>query len=140
VEAESVAYLVASVHRIDADDYTFPYVAGWIGGNNASIVLEATGKRILATAHDILEQVETSMATALDDNDTNERPSLVSARARIDPGITPERVPSHDLPTPNASASESASATEARIPRVGVRAQMLATTSNRTQSTSARPR
>ena len=81
VEAESVAYLVASVHGIDADDYTFPYVAGWIGSNNPSTVLEATGKRVLATAHDILEQVETSMATALGNNDTIEHPGLGSTEA-----------------------------------------------------------
>src|SRR5674476_397137 len=106
VEAESVAYLVASVHGIDADDYTFPYVAGWIGRNKASAVLEATGKRVLATAHDILEQVETSMATALGDNDTTERPSLVLARAANHPGITPESAPGSQLPAPESRAAQ----------------------------------
>jgi len=95
VEAESVAYLVASVHEIDADDYTFPYVAGWIGRNDPSTVLEATGKRVLATAHDILEQVETMMATPVSGNDTPARPSLVLVRAAIDPGITPQSDASH---------------------------------------------
>src|SRR5665811_1675589 len=106
VEAESVAYLVASVHGIDADDYTFPYVAGWIGRNNPSTVLEATGKRVLATAHDILEQVETSMATALDDNDTTERPSLVLSRAANHPGITPQSAPGSQLPAPEAFTAQ----------------------------------
>jgi hypothetical protein len=106
VEAESVAYLVASVHGIDADDYTFPYVAGWIGRNNPSTVLEATGKRVLATGHDILEQVETSMATALGDNDTTERPSLVLARAANQPGITPERTPGGQLTAPATLAAQ----------------------------------
>jgi len=106
VEAESVAYLVASVHGIDADDYTFPYVAGWIGRNNPSTVLEATGKRVLATAHDILEQVETSMATALGDNDTTERPSLVLAHAANHPGITPESAPGSQLPAPESRAAQ----------------------------------
>ena len=31
VEAESVAYVVASVHGMPTDDYSFPYVAGWAG-------------------------------------------------------------------------------------------------------------
>ena len=31
VEAESVAYVVASVHGMATDDYSFPYVAGWAG-------------------------------------------------------------------------------------------------------------
>jgi N-terminal domain of anti-restriction factor ArdC len=106
VEAESVAYLVASVHGVDADDYTFPYVAGWIGRNKASTVLEATGKRVLATAHDILEQVETSMVTAPIDNDTIERPSLVLARAANHPGITPQSAPRSELPAPEALAAQ----------------------------------
>jgi len=106
VEAESVAYLVASVHGIDADDYTFPYVSGWIGRNNPSTVLEATGKRVLATAHNILEQVETSMVTAPVDNDTIERPSLVLARAANHPGITPQSAPGSELPAPEALAAQ----------------------------------
>ena len=31
VEAESVAYVVASVHGMPTDEYSFPYVAGWAG-------------------------------------------------------------------------------------------------------------
>jgi hypothetical protein len=31
VEAESVAYVVASVHGMATDEYSFPYVAGWAG-------------------------------------------------------------------------------------------------------------
>ncbi len=106
VEAESVAYLVASVHGVDADDYTLPYVAGWIGRNKASTVLEATGKRVLAAAHDILEQVETSMATAPVDNDTIERPSLVLARVANHPGITTQTAPGSELPAPEALAAQ----------------------------------
>ncbi|MEP7194221.1 MAG: ArdC-like ssDNA-binding domain-containing protein [Actinomycetota bacterium] len=106
VEAESVAYLVASVHGIDADDYTFPCVAGWIGRNDPSTVLEATGKRVLATAHDILEQVEMSTAMALGDNDTTERPSLVLARAANHPGLTPENAPGSELPVPETLVAQ----------------------------------
>ncbi len=33
VEAESVAYVVAAAHGLDASGYTFAYVAGWSGGD-----------------------------------------------------------------------------------------------------------
>ena len=98
VEAESVAYLVSSVHGIDADDYSFPYVAGWIGRNDPGTVLEATGKRVLATAHDILEQVETAMGTTAADSDTTAPPSLVLARAAFDPRIRPQSDPGNRAP------------------------------------------
>jgi antirestriction protein ArdC len=109
VEAESVAYLVASVYGIDADDYTFPYVAGWIGRNDPATVLEATGKRVLATAHDILEQVETAMATPAGESDTTVRPSLVLARAAVDPVIRQESAPG-DRPPEAAAESLAAQA------------------------------
>jgi hypothetical protein len=81
-------------------------VAGWIGRNNPSTVLEVTGKRVLATAHNILEQVETSMVPAPVDNDTIERPSLVLARAANHPGITPQSAPGSELPAPEALAAQ----------------------------------
>jgi hypothetical protein len=98
VEAESVAYLLGSVHGINMDDFTFPYVAGWIGRHDPGAVLEATGKRVLATAHDILEQVEKAMGTQVGDSDTTEQPSLVLVHAAIDPGVTAEGAPSNQLP------------------------------------------
>jgi DNA primase len=98
VEAESVAYLVASVHGIDSDDYTFPYVAGWIGRNDPGTVLEETGKKVLATAHDILEQVETAIPTPAADSDTTAQPSLVLARAAIGPGIALQSDPGDRRP------------------------------------------
>jgi hypothetical protein len=109
VEAESVAYLVASVYGIDADDYTFPYVAGWIGRNDPATVLEATGKRVLATSHDLLEQVETAMATPAGESDTTVRPSLVLARAAVDPVIRQESAPG-DRPPEAAAESLAAQA------------------------------
>ncbi len=33
VEAESIAYVVAAAHGLDASGYTFAYVAGWAGGD-----------------------------------------------------------------------------------------------------------
>ena len=89
VEAESVAYLVASVHGIDTDGYTFAYVAGWVGRSDPAAVLETTGKRVLATAHDILDQLETAMAAPAGGSDTTGRPTLAVARAGVDPGASP---------------------------------------------------
>ncbi len=37
VEAESVAYVVAAAHGLDASGYTFAYVAGWAGGDTARV-------------------------------------------------------------------------------------------------------
>jgi DNA primase len=140
VEAESVAYLVASVHGIDADDYTFPYVAGWIGRNDPGTFLEATGKQVLAAAHDILEQVETMMATPVSNNQTTERPNLVLARSAVDRGITPDGGPGHDPLAATDRATEPASPPASQVTRVGVRAQTRATTTTKTQSASARSR
>jgi len=46
VEAESVAYVVAAAHGLDASGYSFAYVAGWAGGD-LSMVRQAadTGSR-----------------------------------------------------------------------------------------------
>lgn len=52
VEAESVAYLVATAHGLDPADYTVPYVASWSGGDLE--VVQASAERVLATARDIL--------------------------------------------------------------------------------------
>jgi len=41
VEAESVAYVVAAAHGMATDGYSFPYVAGWAGGDGAQVVLDA---------------------------------------------------------------------------------------------------
>jgi hypothetical protein len=44
VEAESVAYVVASVHGMTTDGYTFPYVAGWAGERGARAVAETQAR------------------------------------------------------------------------------------------------
>jgi hypothetical protein len=54
VEAESVAYVVASAHGMPTDDYSFPYVAGWAGEAGASAV-QATQGRVARTARQIIE-------------------------------------------------------------------------------------
>jgi len=44
VEAESVAFLVASAHGMDTASYSFPYVAGWAqhDGDNVEATLRET--------------------------------------------------------------------------------------------------
>jgi hypothetical protein len=44
VEAESVAYVVASVHGMSTDGYSFPYVAGWAGERGGRAVAETQGR------------------------------------------------------------------------------------------------
>ena len=54
VEAESVAYVVASVHGLPTDGYSFPYVAGW-AGEDAGKAVAATQARVAAAARHIVE-------------------------------------------------------------------------------------
>jgi antirestriction protein ArdC len=51
VEAESVAFIVGSVHGIDTGAYSMPYVAGW--GKDAAVV-KATAANVTRTARAIL--------------------------------------------------------------------------------------
>lgn len=66
VIAESVAYLVTRAHGLDASQYTFNYVAGWAteaaGGRGDTLsidqVVKATGDRVIAAAHRIMEHTQ----------------------------------------------------------------------------------
>ena len=53
VEAESVAFIVARTHGMPTDDYSFPYVAGWAGGEPEKVIAK-TAQRVAATAKDII--------------------------------------------------------------------------------------
>jgi antirestriction protein ArdC len=53
VEAESVAYVVASVHGMPTDEYSFPYVAGW-AGEDADKAIRQTQARVNAGAQAII--------------------------------------------------------------------------------------
>ena len=53
VEAESVAYVVASVHGMPTDEYSFPYVAGW-AGVEADKAIRGTQSRVNAAAQAII--------------------------------------------------------------------------------------
>jgi hypothetical protein len=78
VEAESVAYLVATVHGIDTDDYSFGYLAGWASSKGDDIVgvTHEVGARVVRTAHDILDRVGT---TRLADDGARRRELQVSS-------------------------------------------------------------
>ena len=54
VEAESVAYVVASVHGMPTDDYSFPYVAAWAGEDGANAV-QATQARVATAARQLID-------------------------------------------------------------------------------------
>jgi DNA primase len=61
VEAESVAYLVSSVHGLDTGAYTFAYVAGWAGevaGADVDQVVRGTAQRVLVAAKVVLAGTE----------------------------------------------------------------------------------
>jgi len=60
LEAESVAYVVCSALGIDSQDYSFGYVAGWGGGEEAISAIRACGSRIQKTASAILAGLEES--------------------------------------------------------------------------------
>ena len=53
VEAESVAYVVTSAHGMASDDYSFPYITTWAGGDLDG-VLRATQTRVAAAAKTII--------------------------------------------------------------------------------------
>ena len=57
VEADSVAFVVASVLGLDTSDYSFAYMAGWSRGDVE--VVKKTGARVQKTAEAILEALET---------------------------------------------------------------------------------
>lgn len=52
VEAESSAFLVASIHGMDTSDYSFPYVTGWSGGDID--LVRSTAERVVSNAQKIL--------------------------------------------------------------------------------------
>jgi DNA primase catalytic core len=76
VEAESVAYLVATTQGLATDAYSFPYVAHWAdraSSANLPDLLEQTAQRVQATAHTILD--------ALDQHDHTSELAAAAARS-----------------------------------------------------------
>ena len=67
VEAESMAYLVAAEHGLDASGYTFAYVAGWAASTgDVDAAVRDSGTRVLKTAHLVLDRIEHDLAGDVD--------------------------------------------------------------------------
>ncbi|MGO9584468.1 MAG: ArdC-like ssDNA-binding domain-containing protein [Acidimicrobiales bacterium] len=59
LEAESVAYVVCQNLGIESSDYSFGYVASWVGGSTeARDAIKASGSRIQRAADQILTAIE----------------------------------------------------------------------------------
>ena len=56
-EAESVAYIVATVTRLEADGYSFPYIVHWSAGTNPHKLTAAIGDVAKRTAGAILARL-----------------------------------------------------------------------------------
>jgi len=65
VEAESVAYVVAAAHGLDASGYTFAYVPGWAGGDPAKV--RQAAETVTRAARTILSHCSADTATGPDD-------------------------------------------------------------------------
>jgi len=65
VEAESVAYVVAAAHGLDASGYTFAYLAGW-AGPDLSLVRQAA-ETVTKAARTILSHCSANTLTGSDD-------------------------------------------------------------------------
>ncbi len=65
VEAESVAYVVAAAHGLDAGGYSFAYVAGWAGGDLTCV--RQAAETVTKAARTILSHCSANTATAPDE-------------------------------------------------------------------------
>ncbi len=65
VEAESVAYVVAAAHGLDASGYTFAYVAGWAKGDLSHV--RQAAETVTKAARTILGHCSADIDTAPDD-------------------------------------------------------------------------
>lgn len=77
VEAESVAYLVASQLGYDTSANSFPYVTGWAGTENPQERVASTADRVVATAGQVLDRIEQHRAS------TDEPDAELQQRAEI---------------------------------------------------------
>ena len=71
VQAESVAYIVASRYGIDTSDYSFPYIASWSQGKQLE-QLNSFLNEIQETARTICDAIDTELQ-ALSVNQTEEQ-------------------------------------------------------------------
>jgi len=64
VEAESVAYVVAAAHGLDASGYSFAYVAGWAGGDLTRV--REAAETVTKAARTILSHCSADSGTSPD--------------------------------------------------------------------------
>lgn len=93
VEAESVAFVVAAVHGMATDGYSFPYVAGWAGADSVRAV-QATQARVARAARTV---IDASPAV----HGTSGRPPGLTAAAR-----TPQVAAATQVPVVGSSTVE----------------------------------
>ncbi|MGB4646113.1 MAG: hypothetical protein WBH82_00930, partial [Arcanobacterium sp.] len=89
VEAESTAFLVASAHGLDTSEYTFPYVAGWSGGDVE--LIKSTATTVVSQAQKILEVTQPERDLDIDrmkEIRASAETNLERARQRPEPGVT----------------------------------------------------
>lgn len=87
VEAESVAWLVTRHAGLAADDYSFPYVAGWSGGDVDRV--RAVFERVVPTARSIIAGVDAALVRDL----APEAARGIAAEVASPPGPTPDMGP-----------------------------------------------
>jgi hypothetical protein len=75
VEAESVAFIVSHVLGLDTSAYSFPYVAHWADGTDATDLVRQSGERIHSAARRILD----ALLGPVEDLETNERAQALCA-------------------------------------------------------------
>ena len=130
VEAESLAYLVATAHGLDTGAYTFRYVAGWaseVDGVDLDQVVRGTANRVLAAAKIVLPgtehlldrpgdtpRLEQSGTLAADGTSGSERTAalLVTAEAAAEATAQVETAP--------VAAARVAAATDGSVPPAAV--------------------
>ena len=98
VEAESVAFLIASAHDMDASAFSFAYVAGWAqhAGGDVEQVLAETATRVLGAAHRILDRLDRDNPAPLavpEDAVPFELPGPTRASVVAAPPVDPGRHP-----------------------------------------------
>jgi antirestriction protein ArdC len=84
VEAESVAFIVAHAHGMATDDYSFAYVAGWVGHDDHALVIARTAKRVATCARQIIVN-----SPAVHTDGGRPAPSRPIEAAAAGPGVEP---------------------------------------------------
>lgn len=85
VEAESVAFIVASAHGMPTDGYSFAYIAAWAGEDHDK-VLAKTAQRVAACAKSIIAE---SPAEHIDGGKVGRSPTVTSAVAESGAELAP---------------------------------------------------